>query len=182
METQVYNIAMWRDRLGLTQQQAADYLGITDRNYRSHEQTGIPVESQMAFACQYIEERIGREPKARWPAKLKGNTIVVETPDVWAHFAIKENGTLSLGNTVNWKGPQKNDEWTEAVRVAAKKLRQTVNALADIAKSTGTRQPVATVDELEEAGLITRNTTIGWRLTPRGRAIAGIRGRITRAA
>jgi transcriptional regulator with XRE-family HTH domain len=55
MEIQVFDIAAWRKRLGLTQEQAAEAIGRSKRQFINLEQGTTPVSRGIAAACQLYE-------------------------------------------------------------------------------------------------------------------------------
>lgn len=55
------DLRAWRERLGITQQQAADALGITRRGYVKREAGEAPIDREATLACLYLEEH----PEAR---------------------------------------------------------------------------------------------------------------------
>ncbi len=52
----VEDLRAWRERLGITQQQAANALGITRRGYVKREGGKAPIDREAELACRYLEE------------------------------------------------------------------------------------------------------------------------------
>jgi len=49
------DLKAWRGRMGWTQAEAADVLGISRRAYGTREQPGTPISRETVLACLYLE-------------------------------------------------------------------------------------------------------------------------------
>ncbi len=61
-----FNLREWRTRLGLTQDEAAELLGISKRTFCNYEWgTNARIPYFLRYACRYIEESMNTDPDLR---------------------------------------------------------------------------------------------------------------------
>lgn len=180
MADQDFSFAAWRQRLGLTQAQAADYLGKTTRSIQNFETAKAAPDHTLALACRYLEQLIGRPPELRWETAAGASAVIVHNDWLRASFPILANSGLSLSPVASrWHEHPHLDRQQlveDATRAAAAALREQAALLVQINGDGRTLWHPTIAQPLIDAGLIVQGKH-GYILTPQGRQRAGLRGR-----
>lgn len=184
MENQ-FDFAAWRQECGISQEQAAEYLGVSLRTVNGLEAGTTPVTGQLELAAQFIANILIWKPLYKWTVMLSHTGARAWNEYLEATFSITAKHTLTLIPTVRKLLPlppryRMPDMLVDAARAVSMEMRQDDFHLTQIARVIGHEPPPERLARFKKAGWVTP-ASMGYSLTGDGRKRVGIRGRVMRA-